>query len=254
MSQAKLYKYLDANGGLMMLYYKTLQFANSTQLNDPFDCHPALIDFTNVPADRTKIWPAEMIADLESNHYEQKRDKTYICSLTKLYDSIPMWAYYNNHQGICIGLDMEKTRNYTDKMIGMIIGCLEWEVQYKDVIEKPDYFRPFLDLFRYQMSTKAIEWRHEQEVRLVSYDPYPIYMRIYGKKPKRNECRDWREVRAYLDLGGNCFDSVYLGLNIADKDKKNIIKVARMCNPDIKIYQMKMDPNALRLKEELLEI
>jgi hypothetical protein len=79
-------------------------------------------------------------------------------------------------------------------------------------------------------------------------------MRIYGKKPKRNECRDWREVRAYLDLGGNCFDSVYLGLNIADKDKKNIIKVARMCNPDIKIYQMKMDPNALRLKEELLEI
>lgn len=193
-----------------------------------------------------------MISDLESNHYEQKRDKTYICSLTKTHNSIPMWAYYNNHQGICIGLNMEKAREYTSKMTGMIIGCLELEVQYKDVVEKPDYFRSFLDLFRYQISTKPIEWSHEQEIRLVSYNPNPLYMRIYGKKPKRNEYHDWREVRAYLDLGGDCFDSVYLGLNITDKAKTKIIEVARLCNPDIKIYQMTMDPNALRLKEELI--
>ncbi len=90
------------------------------------------------------------------------------------------------------------------------------------------------------------------ETRLVSYNPNPLYMRIYGKKPKRNEYHDWREVRAYLDLGGDCFDSVYLGLNITDKAKTKIIEVARLCNPYIKIYQMTMDPNALRLKEELI--
>ena len=49
MGEAKLYKYLDFNGGLMMLHYSNLQFTNATQLNDPFDCHPSLIDFSDVP-------------------------------------------------------------------------------------------------------------------------------------------------------------------------------------------------------------
>ena len=47
MGEAKLYKYLDFNGGLMMLHYGNLQFTNATQLNDPFDCHPSLIDLKN---------------------------------------------------------------------------------------------------------------------------------------------------------------------------------------------------------------
>ena len=49
MEAVKLYKYLDFTGGLMMLHYSNLQFTNATQLNDPFDCHPSLIDFSNVP-------------------------------------------------------------------------------------------------------------------------------------------------------------------------------------------------------------
>jgi hypothetical protein len=42
MSETKLYKYLDSNGGLKMLEYSNLQFTNATKLNDPFDCHPAV--------------------------------------------------------------------------------------------------------------------------------------------------------------------------------------------------------------------
>jgi hypothetical protein len=45
MPNDRLYKYLDADGGLMMLYYGTLMFTNATQLNDPFDCHPAYTHF-----------------------------------------------------------------------------------------------------------------------------------------------------------------------------------------------------------------
>ena len=46
METEKLYKYLDFNDGVMMLHYSNLQFTNATQLNDPFDCHPSLIDFS----------------------------------------------------------------------------------------------------------------------------------------------------------------------------------------------------------------
>ena len=39
MVASKLYKYLDANGGLLMLQNSNLQFTNATKFNDPFDCH-----------------------------------------------------------------------------------------------------------------------------------------------------------------------------------------------------------------------
>ena len=39
-----LYKYLDVNGAIMMLHYSNLMYANAMMFNDPFDCHPSLID------------------------------------------------------------------------------------------------------------------------------------------------------------------------------------------------------------------
>jgi hypothetical protein len=50
-----LYKYIDIEGAKWMLgmerkrKYPTLQFTNASQLNDPFDCHPNLVDFSNLP-------------------------------------------------------------------------------------------------------------------------------------------------------------------------------------------------------------
>ena len=41
MGEAKLYKYLDFNGGLMMLHYGNLQFTNATQLNDTTHRYPS---------------------------------------------------------------------------------------------------------------------------------------------------------------------------------------------------------------------
>ena len=69
-----------------------------------------------------------------------------------------------------------------------------------------------------------------------------------------NESIDYKELRAYPKIGGECFDSLYLGIKI-DKERKNeIIKVAKECNPNIKIYQMTVDPEAFRLKEELVNL
>lgn len=69
MGTGKLYKYLDFNGGLMMMYNSNLQFTNATQLNDPFDCHPSLIDFSNVPKEACEGWTPEIIEELKGNHF-----------------------------------------------------------------------------------------------------------------------------------------------------------------------------------------
>ena len=185
MRNDRLYKYLDADGGLMMLYYGTLMFTNATQLNDPFDCHPAYIHFSGEMPSPYKGWSPETVV---SNHF----------------------------------------------------------------------------------ATKAKEWQHEQEVRLIAYDPSPMHMRLLpgqyeeesvhkqnmsmGQRKKDDTCMDEKEFRAFLDIGGECFESVYLGVLLKEKknaeSREKIIKAARKCNPNIKIYQMTIDPEAFRLKEE----
>ena len=252
MGETILYKYLDANGGLMMLYYGTLMFTNATQLNDPFDCRPAYIDIPKDAIPHYRGLPSKVVSDLEYNKGLNQRDKTYICSLSKVHDSILMWSYYSKNTGICIGLNMENTRKYYDRMIGLIIGCHEYEVQYKDIINGHDTSNDSNDLFCHIFATKAKEWQHEQEVRIVSYDPWSEYMRLLPGQDDNDDPIPWKTVRAFLDIGGECFESVYLGVNKKKKDKENVIKVAYKCNPDINIYQMTIDPKAFRLKEELV--
>ncbi len=256
-----------------MLYNKTLQFTNATQLNDPFDCHPA---FINLPADVSGLYrgiPADFYSQMEYQKGLNCRDKTYICSLSKVPDSILMWSYYSKHSGVCIGLDMKKTRKYLNRMTGLILGCSELEVQYRDVINGHNTIANPNDFLCYHFATKAKEWQHEQEVRLIAYDPSPMHMRLlpgqYKEEPfykkfmrifqkkKEDAYMDWKEVRAFLEIGGECFESLYFGVNLNDKKssdtKEKIMKVARKCNPDINIYQMTIDPEAFRLKEELIE-
>ena len=235
-----------------MLKHGNLQFTNATRLNDPFDCHPALIDFSNVPKEACKAWSADDIAWLMSSKFQRNRDKTWICSLSKNHDSMLMWAYYGNHKGVCVGLDMDKAKPYLENIqCSVFRGALELEVQYKDVIEKPDYFNKRIDYYRYQYSTKAKNWEHEQEVRLVLIEPSLAFTPMaLPYKPKEGEITDWKENRAYPKIGGECFDSLYLGIKIDEEKKTDIIKAALTLNPDMKIYQMEIDPKAFRLKEK----
>ncbi len=68
-----------------------------------------------------------------------------------------------------------------------MLRCSKVEVQYKDIINKPDYFRDAKDFFHYQISTKAKVWEHEQEVRLFILEPGPAYMKLL---PGLNDNKD----------------------------------------------------------------
>ena len=253
MESIKLYKYLDAQGGLAMLSNGNIQFTNATKLNDPFDCHPSLIDFSQVPSEETRIWDKQTIMALESNSFEHQRDKTWLCSLSKNYDSLLMWSYYNSHKGICIGIDMKKAHKYLSRIWGSIIlDYIKFEVQYKDIIEKPDFFKRKEDLWAYQLSTKAKAWEHEQEVRLVIIDPSRIFPHYVPKEFQKKEIIDYKEIRFVPKLGGECYDSIYLGVNIDDDIKTQIINTAKELKPEIKIYQMKVDADAFKVQTELI--
>ena len=248
-----LYKYLDANGGLAMLTNSNLQFTNATRFNDPFDCHPALIDFSQIPEDNQmlKNWGKEAAIDLEANRYERLRDDAWICSLSKIHDSVLMWAYYGYQAGICIGLDMEKVNECLSHVITHFgIGAQILEVKYKERVEKPDYFHEPKDYYTYVLSTKAKDWEHEKEVRILLMNPAFVPKAVPGKE---EEYVDVREFRAYPKISSDCFESLYLGIKMDGEKKEQIIEAARKLNPDIKIYQMRIDPEAFKLKEERIE-
>lgn len=254
MGAKTLYKYLDAEGGSSMLEKSNLQFTNATRLNDPFDCHPSLIDFSKIPAEKAKMWGKELSIELDAQYFRHQRDEAWICSLSKIHNSILMWSYYSNHKGVCIGIDREKTKKYLKKIHCQLwIGAREMEVQYRDVIDKPDFYQNFggRDLYSYQLCTKAKAWEHEQEVRFLLMDP------SWGRTTsspepghEKDEVIDHKLFRFYPHIGRECFESLYLGIKMEEKERENIIQVAKRVNPDIKIYQMKVDPDAFRLIEE----
>lgn len=252
-----LYKYLDAEGGLKMMKCHNLQFTNATKLNDPFDCHPDLINFSDVPAARCKIWPANIIKLLESSPYKRNWEETWICSLSKVYDELLMWTFYcNNHKGVCIGVDMEKAETYLSRIMnGVYVGTEKLSVNYKNIREKPDYFRNFNvgSFFRYQLSTKAMAWEYEQEVRLLLKDPgcgsIPC-AEPEGLRKSDDDAIDYKELRFYPVIGRECFCELYLGVNVEKEQQDQILKVARWLNPEMKIYKMTVDPDAFRLKPE----
>ena len=84
-------------------------------------------------------------------------------------------------------------------------------------------------------------------------DPLPTYMKLLPGQNDDNGPIDWKEVRAFPKIGGECFDSVYLGIKMNTDEKSKIISVARKLNPDIKIYQMEIDANAFKLNTEQIK-
>lgn len=252
-----LYKYLDIVGAKSMIGNRNLQFTNASQLNDPFDCHPKLIDYSNVPDSKLQGWiPKDWWVEKEENDAFNLRNDTWLCSLSKINDSILMWAHYcYNHKGVYIGLDLDKVMQSVPPMFGEIyLQPFVLDVQYKSIIERPNGYCNAMGLFNYQWQTKAKEWEYEQEVRLVMPRPCAMYAALtpaQAKHPK--ETWDRREIHHYMPLNGECFDSIYFGVNTDKAEREWMIKYAHeKLNPNIKLYQMRVDANAFRLRPEII--
>lgn len=254
-----LYKYISIEGAEWMLgmkkgrKYPNLQFTNATQLNDPFDCHPKLLDYSNVPKEIpfgrfSKEWWQEKV----ENDALNLRNNTWLTSFSKENDSILMWSHYcNNHSGICIGMDIEKI----PPIRGMIFPePIEIEVQYADILNRPNVFSGN-DFMYYQFGTKAQDWGYEKEVRLVIPKPLPGYADFtpeQAKEAKKNKHKlwDWKEIHHYVELPPECFESVYFGVYISNENIEKISERMLKLNRNTKLYQMQLDPDAFRLKAE----
>ena len=167
-----------------------------------------------------------------------------------------MWSHYcYNHKGVCIGLNIAKVMESVPPMFGTIyIEPLILDVQYQDIIERPNAYNSANDRLSYQWGTKAKDWEYEQEVRLVVSSPYATYAAFTPQQAEQNkEIWDWREIHHYILLKGECFESIYFGVNIEQTEKEKIIQhIRKELNPQIRLYQMEVDENAFRLRPVII--
>lgn len=155
-------------------------------------------------------------------------------------------VFYNKHEGVCLGLNMDHVAKYIKVNYGMMVTTQGQEVQYRNILHKPNYYRDREDFFSYQIFTKAKAWEHEQEVRLFIYKPSPMFMKLLPFQHDKTEFNH-KEIRSFVKIGSECFESLYFGVRVDAADKEKITKLARRLNPNIKISQMEADPNAFRL-------
>ena len=134
-----LYKYQAFSvNTLSSLSKNYLYFANSAQLNDPFD----------VASDSLE----KQFKNLELNKNDFK-----LCSLSQINDSKLMWSHYTQeHTGICVGYNFLYLPNYVGKDT----------VKYKNTnLEEKDLFDNLIEYW----TLKSEDWEYEKEVRLLHY-------------------------------------------------------------------------------------
>lgn len=170
----RLYMYFKAEGAEKFLENHNLKLSDPRKCNDPFEC---AIDYnaslkTTGYIDENPYYEQlnELyVRDLQAKWWEAHKNLRISC-LTKEATNILMWAYYADGQkGICIEFDPSKDSlffenlrevKYRTKLATINKGCGE-ELDYSEIL-----------------ITKAMQWQHEKEWRVIFKDLYSDFFPI----------------------------------------------------------------------------
>lgn len=151
-----------------------------------------------------------------------------ILCLSEVNDSAAMWAYYTEHKGAVLRFDV------MDDLDSSLL--LAQPVTYSDTpprlpgkevlarsLVRDEPF-PWQEYFREYYYVKSMEWQHEREWRVISYEP------VSGNSLFRDEGFHPRELSA-----------VFLGANISPDDEATI--AAELAGPlaHVSLYRSRFD-------------
>lgn len=174
------------------------------------------------------------------------RDSLYIACFSAVYDSILMWSYYGkDHKGICIEFEIkedprmlskvnyctERPKAQMEKLMKDLCGKIYAQKSSSEIYEDP----VLLSLVIHPYITKAREWKHEQEYRLIFPEQVLDEMNITKKM-----CNDGEE-RYMFDVK---ITKVYLGAAMSDKQKTEILSIIPS---EVEVVEMKLSDTKYEL-------
>lgn len=146
----RLYHFVNGEYGLANLAKRRLKIARWNDLNDPFELAGAIF------AD--KVLRKEMRRIKDEIHTAMGM----LC-FSKNWKNPVQWSHYaDNHRGICLGFDVQDDIVQEVEYVTERVECTLAEIQESSDKEMHE------NLIHVMMTTKYIDWRYEQEVRVFS--------------------------------------------------------------------------------------
>lgn len=171
----KLYKYIDLKGATMLLSEGCFKFSRSKEFNDPFDLYDGQIDFKRFEFQNTQQFSRHDRRILHRGRekaarvaWKQQKSNFGISCFSKKYDDILMWSHYaDKHKGVCLEFEINANRLLEDEFF---LFAVEYTNEFsllshfdKDLNKSANHFQQYI-------STKALPWQYEEEIRIVHFD------------------------------------------------------------------------------------
>ncbi|MGE8158982.1 DUF2971 domain-containing protein [Paraburkholderia sp. NPDC080076] len=210
----------------------TYYFPDPAKLNDPADCQIDLVKAfrlaragqTATHSPKAEEWFLRLADDVVK--------KAETCGVYSLCageitgdDQRLFWAHYAaNHTGVCLTFDIPYAF-ISDTMVGVAsvvysTDALFDALQRLDLSKKPDFGKDIQPILTTYLTTKAPEWKYEQEARLISFHP-----------GLQNFDRSWLK-------------QICLGLRTPDADRERIQGLVEKY-PDCKLAEAVREENDL---------
>lgn len=159
-------------------------------------------------------------------NYLQETKQFGIYSLSKNYDNELLWAYYSNsHKGFCIEYDFDILEQY------QIRGEFFCNVSYQKnipIITTKDFLENKEKVLHSKvLATKSKNWKHEDEVRIITGRP------------------------GLINFYSRAVQAIYFGYKTKKRTIKLIMKLLKGKN--IKYYQMNHVNNQYKLEKKEIE-
>lgn len=171
-----------------------IRLIHPSNFNDPMDCPIASDSKNGIPN-------INLFNGLRVACFGIVDGKDYFLDASK-------WSYYGDfHRGICIEYDFSQL-NFNNKY--SLMGKIKYEPQYI----------PDKGIVGSGLLTKSIDYIHENEWRIISYNEDLI-----SKDPE------------YIDINSSVITKIYLGYKCSE-DVKKYISIFQRINPHIKVFQI----------------
>ena len=250
-----LYKFVDYDGAEKIIENGTLLIKNPINFNDPYDCHPKLINYNSIPNQYIKNLINKQYPDISRNERRKKQLEAIKTSKNKLVDFINtdhmemernlkgvtcfskknldllMWSMYaDSHKGLCLGFNLEK-------LFRSLISMNKFDettilnVKYTNELKPNNYFEDPLKAVVEWLRTKSHEWRYEDEIRIV-FSPF-------------------QESKGKLGLVSfdlSVIEEIYFGCNVTENNEEKIIDKIKQKGLKSTFYKVSLNENKYKLE------
>lgn len=257
-----------------ILTKRVLYFAPPRKLNDPFDCNIPLrrslsteedikayleLEVEEFEKDKTddeqraileRLWSNSPLASPDPEerftsdemHLQYTRKAYGIASFSTVRDNTVLWSHYAcAHKGFCVELDtysLEALFTQHFKKTGEVIRpfWIEYSPKYPVLVPK-DGNDPRQRAR--MLITKSQDWAYEAEYRYIYHRPFEYVTELDSP---------WDGFELTLDDG--VIKSVFLGCEISDDDKQQIIKTVNQTGSVCRVFQAKKARSSFSLEFE----